>query len=182
MKIYLLLFALVAAHAHADWELILDDHTSSIASDGERLYAATEDGIYYSRDDGDTWRRSNYKDYVQNLTALAGAVYGFSWKDGVMQSVTKGNTWHPKNNGFDRVWNRRKFFYPEIRQFLVTGSGMVIAVACHQGTWISRDRGDSWHAVTDEWKVIDERYTGFPLGDGIWSISFAARSPDEGAT
>ena len=195
MKIYLLLLALLTAHAHAEWELILNDHGGSIASDGERLYVSTDKGMSYSRDDGDTWRLSTYKDWIGNLTAFPGAVYGYSHDHGIMRSVTKGNTWHPKNNGFDLVWGGRRFYYPEIRQFLVTASGMVIAVGYHSGTWISRDRGDRWHAVRDEWKVNDQRYTGFPLGDGIWSMgefggylwalnstSFVARSPDQGAT
>ena len=191
----LLLLALISASAHAEWELILNDHGGSIASDGERLYVSTDKGMSYSRDDGDTWRLSTYKDWIGNLTAFPGAVYGYSYDHGIMRSVTKGNTWHPKNNGFDLVWGGRRFYYPEIKQFLVTASGMVIAVGYHSGTWISRDRGDRWHAVRDEWKVNDQRYTGFPLGDGIWSMgefgdylwalnstSFAARSPDEGAT
>ena len=191
----LLLLALISASAHAEWELILNDHGGSIASDGERLYVSTDKGMSYSRDDGDTWRLSTYKDWIGNLTAFPGAVYGYSYDHGIMRSVTKGNTWHPKNNGFDLVWGGRRFYYPEIKQFLVTASGMVIAVGYHSGTWISHDRGDRWHAVRDEWKVNDQRYTGLPLGDGIWSMgefgdylwalnstSFAALSPDEGAT
>ena len=69
---------------------------------------------------------------------------------------------------------------------------MVIAVCYHQGTWISRDRGDNWHEIIDEWKEKDH---GSTLGDSIWSMGefggylwlalsgrHAARSPDEGAT
>ena len=199
MKIYLLpLLILLSVHAHAEWELILDEKTYSIASDGERLHASTEKGMYYSRDDGDTWRRGDFKDSIVYLTASPDAVYGYSYDHGIMRSVTKGNTWHPKNTGFELRWwenGRWKTRTPRAQQFLITSSGMVIAVCYHQGTWISRDRGDSWHEVTHKWKATDARYTDFPLGTGIWSMgeadgylwllystSLAARSPDEGAT
>ena len=176
-----------ALNAHADWKLVKDD-AYRIASDGERLYAATERGIYLSRDDGITWRASNFNHPVGVLTGSPDAVYGYSWKHGLMRSVTRGNTWHPKNTGLEvRRWENGKWEtrIPHIQQILVTGSGMVIAVGYHQGTWISRDRGDSWHDVTHEWT----------LGTGIWSMGefdgylwllyssdTAARSPDEGAT
>ncbi len=192
----LLLLALISASAHAEWELILNDHGGSIASDGERLYVSTDKGMSYSRDDGDTWRLSTYKDWIGNLTAFPGAVYGYSYDHGIMRSVTKGNTWHPKNNGFDLVWGGRRFYYPEIKQFLVTASGMVIAIGYHSGSWISRDRGDSWHDVTLEWTAPQSPgYPDIDLGTGIWSMGefdgylwaaysdhLACRSPDEGAT
>ena len=52
--ILLLPLILISAVAHAEWELILNEETYSIASDGERLYVSTKNGMYYSRDDGDT--------------------------------------------------------------------------------------------------------------------------------
>ena len=189
MKTYLLLIALVSVHVHADWELVIDD-AYEIASDGERLYAATERGIYFSRDDGITWRASNFKHPVGVLTGSPDAVYAYSYYNGILRSVSKGNTWHPKNNGFDAVWKGHELVYPMIEQIFVTGSGMVIAVGYHSGTWVSRDRGDSWQDVTFEWTAPER-----PLGDGIWSvgkaggylwavhsIDSACRSPDEGAT
>jgi len=197
MKKYLLLLILLSVHAHAEWVLILDDHNGSIASDGERLYAATEESIYYSRDDGDTWRQSSFKhNDAEKLTASPGVVYGFSWDHGIIRSVTKGNTWHPKNDGFDRVWNGDRFYYPQIRQFFVTGSGMAIAIGYLDGTWISHDHGDSWHNVTLEWVAPQRpRAPDIDVGAGIWSMSefdgylwvaylrhLACRSSDAGAT
>ena len=182
--------------ARAEWELNLDEKTYSIASDGERLYAATEGGIYYSRDDGDTWRWSNFKHPAKLLTGSPDAVYGYSREHGIVRSVSKGNTWYPKNSGLKvRQWENGRWVVriPYIQQIFVTSSGMVIAVGYHQGTWISRDRGDNWHAVLHEWKINDRGHTS-TLGDGIYSMgefdgylwllysrSVAARSPDEGA-
>ena len=195
MKKYLLLIALVSVHVHADWELIIDD-TYQIASDGERLYAATEQGIYFSLDDGETWRRGDFKQPIGLLTGSPDAVYAYSYYDGILRSVSKGNTWHWKNNGFDSVWNGRRFAYPIMNQFFVASSGLVVAVCYHSGSWISRDRGDSWHDVTLEWTAPQgPGYSDIPLGTGIWSMgefdgylwaaftdNLACRSPDEGAT
>ena len=196
MKIYLLLFALVAGHVHAEWELIFGNGADRITSDGERLYASTKKGIYYSRDDGYTWRLGDFNDYINDLTASPGAIYGYSSEHGILRSVTKGNTWHWKNNGFDPKWDGNRSYYPYLRRFFVTGSGMAIAVGYHSGTWISRDRGDSWHNVTLEWVAPQSPGSSdIYLGTGIWSmgehdgylwalysIDKAARSPDEGAT
>ena len=185
----LLPLILIFAVAHAEWERILDELTYSIASDGERLYAGTARGILYSRDDGDTWRLSDFKQPAVNLTASPDAIYASTWGLGIIRSVTKGNTWHLKNNGFDPQSD-----YPRVRQFLVTSFGMVIAVS-NAGTWISRDRGDRWHSIIDEWEVKDQYGDGFRFGDRIWSMGEfggylwalyqgqrALRSPDEGAT
>lgn len=187
--ILLLPLILISAVAHAEWELILDEETYLIASDGERLYAGTARGILYSRDDGDTWRLSDFKQPAVNLTASPDAIYASTWGLGIIRSVTKGNTWHLKNNGFDP-----RSDYPRVRQFLVTSFGMVIAVS-NAGTWISRDRGDRWHSIIDEWEVKDQYGDGFRFGDRIWSMGefggylwllylhgLAARSPDDGAT
>ena len=197
MKIYLLLpLILISAVAHAEWERILDELTYSIASDGERLYAGTENGIYYSRDDGYTWRLGDFNDYINGLTASPSAVYGYSSEHGILRSVTNGNTWHWTNKGFGPKWDGHDLYYPALRQFLITSSGMVIAVCYGSGTWISRDRGDSWHEVTHEWTLPQAPgYSDIPLGTHIWSMgehddhlwaiyssSLAARSPDEGAT
>ena len=196
LLILLLLNMFLTAHVHAEWELILEKGVDQIASDGERLYAATEYGIYYSRDDGRFWRRSDYRDYILNLTAAPGVAFGWRSDRGTLRSVTKGNTWHWKNNGFKPTSDGHHLYYPEVLQFVVAESSMVIAVGYHSGTWISRDRGDSWHEVTHEWTLPQSPgYSDIPLGTGIWSMgehdgylwaiyssSLAVRSPDEGAT
>ena len=189
-------FTNCALDTRAEWELILDENVYSIASDGERLYAGTEDGIYYSRDDGDTWQPSDFDGQIHYLTGSPSAVYGYHWEHGILRSVTKGNTWHWTNKGFGPKSDGHDLYYPFLRQFLITSSGMVIAVCYGSGTWISRDRGDSWHEVTHEWTLPQSPgYSDIPLGTHIWSMgehddhlwaiyssSLAARSPDEGAT
>ena len=195
MKIYLLLpLILISAVAHAEWERILDELTYSIASDGERLYVSTKNGMYYSRDDGDTWHWSDPRNSVGLLIGFPDAVYGSSLERGILRSDTKGKTWHPINTGIPvRQWDDGPL-YPYIRQIFVTASGITFAVGRREGTWISRDRGDNWRQITGEWKVNDRGLTE-TLGNGIESMGefggylwllylhgLAARSPDDGAT
>ena len=183
-----------ALDAHAEWERILDELTYSIASDGERLYVNTENGMYYSRDDGDTWRWSDSINPVGLLIGFPDAVYGISREHGFLRSDTKGKTWRPINTGIPaRPWDDG-LLYPYIQQIFVTASGATFAVGRRHGTWISHDRGDNWRQITGEWKVNDRGLTE-TLGNGIESMGefggylwllylhgLAARSPDDGAT
>lgn len=120
MKTYLFLLIFLPLHTYAEWELILESGTHDIASDGERLYAGTENGIYYSRDDGDTWQPSDFNGEIFSLTASPSAVYGYHWDHGILRSVTNGNTWHWTNKGFGPKWDGHDLYYPALRQFLIT--------------------------------------------------------------
>ncbi|MDE0300720.1 MAG: hypothetical protein OXN17_18945 [Candidatus Poribacteria bacterium] len=189
MKIYLLpLFVLLSAHVHAEWELILEKGAHCIASDGERLYAGTEKGIHYSRDDGDTWRLSDFTDRIAHLAASPRLAFAYSAEHGILRSITKGNTWHRKNNGFDRKMDGNRSYYPNLRHFLITSFGMVVAVGHQSGTWMSRNRGDRWQKASDVWKGVPLGNSIYSMGEhdgdlwGLWSIYKAFRSPDEGAT
>ena len=195
----IVLLALVSDSAHAERELIFEHDAYQLASDGERLYASTEHGIYFSLDDGATWYRSNFNYGVAALVASPDAVYAFSDDHGILRSDTKGNTWHPINIGLKTRWwwnGKFGFRYPAIEQIFVASSGMVVAIGYLSGTWTSLDRGDSWHEVADEWAFPSSPgYPDFPMGncissmgefDGyLWlqcSSSPIARSPDQGAT
>ena len=77
---------------------------------------------------------------------------------------------------------------PIIEQILVTRSGAVIAVAYHQGTYISNNRGDSWHGVGDDWQDGRIGYNIWKMAefDGyLWAAlsgTSMVRSPDNGGT
>ena len=48
----------------------------------------------------------------------------------------------------------------------------VIAVGYHQGSHISRDRGETWHDITLEWKYQhDPESNEWFIGAGIWSMT-----------
>ena len=186
-----------SAHA-ADWEHIFPaEYDVLLASDGERLYAGTEHGVFFSLDDGSIWRESDLKHGISVIEIGPDAVYAVTYFRGIYRSDTRGNTWHPKNEGMLLFQSDHDDgYHPHVRQILVASSGMVIAVAYHQGTWISRNRGESWHDITEEWIVAQGQ--GLPdlnIGNNVysmtefdgylwvaWSASRAMRTADEGAT
>ena len=181
------------AHAQirAEWELLeagpIDIHI--LETDGRRLYAGTSDGVYTSLDHGYTWRSSDLPDYVNTIAITQNRVYAGTSFNGVFRSDSHGNTWQPKNNGIRLVKRAEgELGPPIIEQILVTRSGAVIAVAYHQGTYISNNRGDSWHGVGDDWQDGRIGYNIWKMAefDGyLWaalSISSMVRSPDNGGT
>ena len=205
MKIHLLLFAIFAAHARADWEHIpgteVIGRVRLLESDGARLSAVGDTGFYLSFDDGYNWRRREIGRglvdfYVTAIGSGDGVVYVGSIDHGVFRSDSGGNTWKQINEGL-HIFNDsiRGHRHGIVQQLLVTSSGMVINVGYHWGTHISNNLGDTWHSVYDEWI-----YSGNPdwhFGDSIWSMTefggylwvvyssssdIVLRSPDKGAT
>ena len=138
---------------------------------GARLYAGTENGVYISLDNGYTWRSTNLNHWITTIAISEDAVYAAEGSSGVFRSDNHGDTWNPKNNGLhetnDETIKTGEIRIPHIRQILPTRSGMIIAVGYHSGTYISNDRGETWHNPFGEWM-----YPG-PKGPTVpdWSFS-----------
>ena len=149
-------------------------------TDGRRLYAATWAGVYISLDNGYTWRYTELAHGLERFYIIAigmgpNAVYAGTQNHGVYRSDSHGNTWKPKRNGihiFDLDEPDLEPHYAAVKQILVTRSGTVIAVGYHAGTYISTNRGETWHA-TDEWRYV-RGHLGLddvPIGYDIWSMT-----------
>ena len=143
-----------------------------IETDGRRLYAYGN-GIYISLDDGHTWRLTGLENaYGESLAIDQNTVYAGTSR-GIFRSDNRGVTWKPINNGIRvEVRDDNEISYPRIRQILVTRSGTVIAVGYHAGTYISSNRGETWHG-TDEWRYA-RGHLGLddvPIGYDIWSMT-----------
>ena len=143
----------------------------TLKSDGPRLYAGTENGVYISLDNGYTSRSTNLNHWITTIAISEDAVYAAEGSSGVFRSDNHGDTWNPKNNGLhetnDETIKTGEIRIPHIRQILPTRSGMIIAVGYHSGTYISNDRGETWHNPFGEWM-----YPG-PKGPTVpdWSFS-----------
>ena len=148
--IAMLLALLLAPLARAEWELLLNTRTTSSVTafdtDGRRLFAGIGRGLYTSDDNGETWCTTALTPgYVQAIAISSDVIYALVSEHGMFRSDDYGKTWNPKNDGFPRNHDHTlDIRLPSIEQILVTRSGMVLAVGNLDGTYISRDRGETW--------------------------------------
>ena len=191
------------ANIRAEWHHIYGTegwHVNAIETDGRRLYAATWEGGYISLDNGNTWSSTEPQHGVSAIAIDRNNLYAATFLRGVFPSDSHGEAWVPINTGI-RMWERDngERGYPIFSDILVTSSGTVIAVGYTGGTYISNNRGETWHNVADEWirpgrdgprgfppLYIARRIRSMTEFDGyLWvaySSSQAFRSSDNGET
>ena len=145
------LMLLVISLSRAEWEPLLGMRAmktaSALESDGRRLFAGGSlEGLYTSDDNGDTWNTTALAHgYVQAVAISGDVIYAFVSGYGMFRSDDNGKTWNPINNGLHTIHDHTlEIRIPYINQILVTRSDMVIAVGGFDGTYISRDRGETW--------------------------------------
>ncbi len=157
------------------------ERTYSLETDGRRLYVGTEDGLYISDDDGYTWRSTGLSDPIGIIAIGTDAVYATAYgvERGVYRSDDRGETWNPIHNAMPTITSGRVDgseyeSAPHIRQILPTRSGRLIAVAYHDGTYTSDDRGETWHNPSGEWMYPGPKAAfvpDFSFSDSIWSMT-----------
>ena len=155
---------------------------NTLETDGSRLYAGTDNGVYISDDDGHTWRSTDVTDAVGAIAISDDAVYAAGIdRSGVFRSDNHGETWNPKNNGIRQTTKETiktgEILIPRLHQILVTRSGTVIAVGNYYGTYISRDRGETWNDPFNDWfwkpdyKIVGLPEVGLRVAGAIWSMT-----------
>lgn len=120
-----------------------------MAVSGENILAATDDGIYYSSDDGTSWHQANFpSDYVPSIAAGAnGSAYAIRSGTGIYRSGNSGVDWTislPSTIDYVTVAARDNFAY---------------AGSFFQGARYSDNYGGTWHASS-----------GFPADASIFAI------------
>ena len=162
-------------------------YVSALEGTEHRLYAATQDGILFSENDGNTWSSTTFdigNKSLTTLTATGNTVYAGTWRHGVFRSDDAGVTWKPINDGFRFQEVKGELFYGEVRRILIIGD-TTISVMYHGGTYTSTDRGETWHDISAEWYVGNSIYAMTAFEGYLWtamSIELMARSPDTGQT
>lgn len=161
-----------------------------------RLYTGTANGIFVSDDQGFTWRyvTLGFKHSPSSMAVDGNTVYVGTNSDGIFRSDDAGETWTPTSDGLrtfkHHLTHIKRIFWPNISQILVTFDE-VIAVT-HYGhmnnTYLSTNRGDTWHNVTGIWAWWAQSIRSVVQFDGyLWCpvsdfSSGMARSSDNGRT
>ena len=159
----------------------LVERTNSLETDGRRLYVGTQDGLYISDDDGTMWRPTNLTDAIGIIAISTDAIYATAHgsERGLYRSDDRGETWKPIHSAMPtatsvRVDGSEYERPPYIQQILPTSSSAIIAVAYNDGTYISNDRGETWHDPVEEWMYPGPKAPHVPdysFSDSIWSMT-----------
>ena len=146
-----------------------------------RLYAATYNGIFISQDRGHSWQATSVKYFCPTITVDGPTVYAGTWSDGVFRSDNGGVNWKPIRDGL-RTYDSGG--YGEVRRILVRFNE-IINVMYHKGTYVSADRGETWHDVSKDWLAGDSIYSMTEFDGYLWSavsVHWMYRSSDNGRT
>lgn len=161
------------------------ESVTSLAADGFRLYAGSDNGVFVSEDGGKSWLLTSFNNPVSTLTVDRAIIYVGTWVEGVFRSDDGGLTWKPIRNGlrFHEFQDGTRS-YGDVRGILITDN-TIINVMYHNGTYTSMDRGETWHDISKEWLAGNSIYSMTEFGGYFWSavsIGSMFRSPDRGKT
>ncbi len=158
---------------------MLGKHIYKVAIDPyapKTVYAATEEGVYRTLDEGVTW--SNFSVGLDNLQVRTFAITA----DGTLLCGTLGyelysynvstSRWVQMDNldGFGLVWpiwNDRPLYQYTTLLFHPTDPGIIYLGAFPSGMYKSVDGGLSWREINTGW-----------LNDGVFSLVFHPDNPD----
>ena len=171
------------------------DWISVLAAGENRLYAGTEYGILISDDQGLTWRyvTLGFKHSPLSMAVDGNTVYVGTYSDGIFRSDDAGETWTPTSDGLrtfkHHLTHIKKVFWPNISQILVTfDEAIAVTRGPTNNTYLSTDRGGTWHNVTGIWAWWAQSIRSVAQFDGyLWCSvpeisSGMARSSDNGRT
>ena len=100
------------------------------------------------------------------------------------RSDDAGNTWKPLRDGLRFQDLDGKRYYGEVRRILVRFDE-IVNVMYHRGTYVSPDRGETWHDVSKEWLAGNSIYSMTEFDGYLWSaisVDGMYRSSDNGRT
>jgi photosystem II stability/assembly factor-like uncharacterized protein len=113
------------------------------------LYLATDNGIFYSSFEGDSWQHLSLRGkLITSLLIAEFEIYAGTWSaDGVLASTDGGRNWSVRNNGLPK--------FCMIRNIIRGDDGFVYAATLNSGIFRTSDAGNNWEAIN----------SGLPTGD-----------------
>ena len=129
------------------------------------IYLATDSGVHYSSDDGDTWiKKSNGLPNPGTLGDLISCIV--QGVDGTLYAGIRGNGVYRSTNGGDE-WLPSSNYTNSVNSLTISGDGSIFATsggssifATSGGVFKSIDRGITWNPVN----------TGLPLSNGSHEV------------
>jgi len=120
----------------------------NLVSSGNNIVAATDEGLYYSSDDGNSWFLSNLPvTDIQDISATENYIYAIVFSYGIYQSANNGVSWYPVLLlGADFVSISAKDNYAYSGTFF-------------DGAVYTPNNGSSWYDCT-----------GFPSGEAVFAF------------
>ncbi len=108
---------------------------NSLGAAGGRVFAGTDGGIFWSRDEGRTWQKSSVGVRVLRFATAGGHIYGGTANDGLLVSRDGGAGWAPVSGlGVKKI------------RSLLAAQGAIYAGTDTEGVMVSRDEGMTWTA------------------------------------
>ena len=204
--IFLVAMAALAQHTAGDAAQWIQLHEGGeigyveVLEAGEnRLYAGTGHGIFVSDDQGLTWRyvTLGFKHSPSSMAVDGNTVYVGTDSEGIFRSDDAGETWTPTSDGLRtfkyHLTHIKKVFWPNISQILVIFDEVIAVTrgltnSSDNNTYLSTNRGGTWHNVTGIWAWWAQSIRSVVQFDGyLWCSvtdisSGMARSSDNGRT
>lgn len=112
--------------------------------DHDRLLAGTTQGLWMSRDGGDTWRRATKKLVINSVIARPdGSILVGTEEEGILRSKDGGATWVMSNTGFSERMVSNLLFDPPRNRVLMA------AWAARGGVYEASNVGGPWTRMGD---------------------------------
>jgi len=128
---------------------------TSVIISGNNVIAGSDQGVYYSTDNGDSWQQSDLTNgFIVEMAATSGYVYASLNLGGVYRSSNDGIDWTP-------VYNPPSTFFNDMTAL----ENYAYAGMSNNGAYYSTDNGNNWYPA------------GFPSGSSVYTIKFIPAVP-----
>ncbi|MCF8259581.1 MAG: choice-of-anchor A family protein [Melioribacteraceae bacterium] len=143
--------------AGANWNEIYSDTSSDfiwdIVVDGSSIFAATENGVILSKNNGVDWTTAGLDDFdIRALLKFENVLYAGTWGAGLFTSDDDGESWDEFNKGFET-----NVFH----DLNVDGNDIIYAATFGDGIYKLPYEADTWEKLG-----LDYRY--------VWNIGISA--------